>query len=156
MEALKQTNDSFQWTFASKDMWTKGCSVGHTIKHHSFYNEMVSMLFKKFLSFIFFWGVCKGRGWIRRNRAEDILQRLMIDRKKQIIVTLYYARIAKLELCFCLSVCSGFLAVYSGLRLATSKSVPCEWGTIMVRRLIYPIVLWLPVSEPRTHFVTMK
>jgi hypothetical protein len=38
-KASCQTNNSLQCTFASKLVWTKGCTVGHTVTHYSFHNE---------------------------------------------------------------------------------------------------------------------
>ena len=39
-EALNQTIDSLRRTFASKAVWTKGYTVGHTVTHCSFHDEM--------------------------------------------------------------------------------------------------------------------
>jgi hypothetical protein len=57
-ETSNHTNDSLQWTFASKETWTKECPVGHTVTHSSFQNEMpfrfilFIILFLSFVSFV--------------------------------------------------------------------------------------------------------
>ena len=50
---LYQTNDSLQWTFANKDIWTKGCTVCHTITHWSFHGKIFCL--------VFFFLMCGGR-----------------------------------------------------------------------------------------------
>jgi hypothetical protein len=69
----KQTNDSLQWTFASKDVWTKGIlcdALWHTIASKT--RILFVCLFVCFiLSYFLLWGGCKvesiykGRGsWV--------------------------------------------------------------------------------------------
>ena len=40
----------------NKEVWTKGCTVGHTVTHYSFYNDIICFLC---------WGRgCKGGEWV--------------------------------------------------------------------------------------------
>jgi hypothetical protein len=55
-EATYQINKSLQWTFASKEVWTKGYTVGHTVTHYSFHSETIFLFL--------FWGGCKGGGQV--------------------------------------------------------------------------------------------
>jgi hypothetical protein len=54
--ALNQKSDSLQGMFASKGVWTKGCTVGHTVTRCSFHSE-ISFLLMRMLK-----GWKKGRG----------------------------------------------------------------------------------------------
>jgi hypothetical protein len=47
-EALNQTNDLLQWTFAGEAVWAKGI-VGHTMTHYTFHREMISFFFFFFI-----------------------------------------------------------------------------------------------------------
>ena len=71
-EISNQTNDSCE------DVWTEGCSVGHTVPHCSFQGELHSMLFCSlfvWVCFICVWGIEvekvdtgdgeDERGWVR-------------------------------------------------------------------------------------------
>jgi hypothetical protein len=42
-ETSNQTNGTMQWTSVSKDVWTEGYTVGHTVVHYSFHKEILSM-----------------------------------------------------------------------------------------------------------------
>ena len=46
-ETPYQTKESLQCTFASKEVWTKGYTVGHTVTHYSFHDEIFFSLLGK-------------------------------------------------------------------------------------------------------------
>ena len=65
---LNQTNDSWQQTFASEDVWTEG----HTVRHYSFHDEIffyTDFCFVcSFMCVFYLWGRSQGkragmRGW---------------------------------------------------------------------------------------------
>ena len=62
-EILNLTNDSSQWIFAREDMWTRVCTVRHTVTHCSFHNQMFSYVFVFCLWLLF----CGGR--LQEQRA---------------------------------------------------------------------------------------
>ena len=53
-EASNQTNDSLQRTFASEDVWAKGCTVGHAMTDSRFHHKMVFCLVCLFVSMFCF------------------------------------------------------------------------------------------------------
>ena len=67
-EISNQTNDSLQRTLASKDVWTKGYTVGthcdtlQLSQQDLVFNDLL------FLKIYLAWGGCKGRGQIQRVR----------------------------------------------------------------------------------------
>ena len=50
-----QTSDPWQWTFTSRDVWTKGYTVAHTVTHCNFHNKIF---------FHFLMCIWKGEGWV--------------------------------------------------------------------------------------------
>jgi hypothetical protein len=63
-ETLIQTNDLWQWIFASEDVWREGYILGHTVTHVSFHDKMYFM----FVLFILF--VCFLFGELQEQRAD--------------------------------------------------------------------------------------
>lgn len=55
---------SFQWTFSNKEVWGKGYTVGYSGTNYRFHNEILFL----FLSFLMGEEVCKGRGYILRDK----------------------------------------------------------------------------------------
>lgn len=53
--------------FASKEVRTKGYTVGYTVTQQSLHDEIVFMFRLFFILFFVLWGL-QGGGWVGRNR----------------------------------------------------------------------------------------
>jgi hypothetical protein len=62
-EALNQSNDSLQWTFASKDVWTEEYIVGHTVTYYSFHNTIMFCFVFIYFYFYFYFCIFFCGGW---------------------------------------------------------------------------------------------
>lgn len=63
-EISNQTDDSSQWPFATEDVWTEGCPVGHTVTHSDGFYALL-------LLFVFFILGKKLQRVDLRGRGED-------------------------------------------------------------------------------------
>jgi hypothetical protein len=70
-----QANDSLQWTFTSKDVWTEGYTVGHNVTLYNFHNEIFSILcFGLSFVWLFFFFNFLLRGQLQGQRASTRVQ----------------------------------------------------------------------------------